>query len=394
MTKTLPGFNTLVYHKRLRAADFEELYSDIKIGSGNGIINVHTLYENSMKKGLKIVLASGGSSITWILKSYCYMKHQRPNWMHFVEAKIAPKTLTGTHDNGSTENFDFANLLERSYSERASVVSKVPSFCTLQGYNLLEICYYVDFDLRKLGIDCDPELLIELVRQSNPPPFYSEWIHCAPPSPGENDSGLRLVCNSVDINCYLEQWQAVGGSDDPINIIRFEVQCKYPKVYLLRKTLGGLLSDEVSSSIIDGYFKRVIMGGDYYSLMAARKLVRSRDFKEKKENRLIDALELISDHCGVTRTKAHINNADEDIMLFNRSLRELSMLGINPVTIPKSYDGVTRIPNLLDTFYAMSGFDKPQDVVLKKSLRLRDMKERNEGDGEPPPEDADVRVGA
>jgi len=37
---------------------------------------------------------------------------------------------------------------------------------------------------------------------------------------------------------------------------------------------------------------------------------------------------------------------------FNRAIREIGAIGINPVTIPKSF-GIRRIPNLLDTYYKM-----------------------------------------
>lgn len=381
MFRTFIGFNTLVYRSRLKSTEADELLTCFERYEATGKIRVLQIYESSKKKVLKIdYLSDNEKGITWVLKSYSYQKDLKDVWLHFIEAKINPKILAGTPNSTSTE--DYIKILEKSFGENAKEFSEIPSFHCLANYNLIEIDYCIDFDLRKLGIECSPELLIELIRQSNPPPYYGEWVHCDEISHKEigSDYGLCLKCKSVDINCYWEQWQSKGRPDSeaPINVIRFEVQCKYPKVYYLsRNILGKMLSDNVSGYIIDGYFKRVIMAGDYYTLSDARTLIRNHDFKEKKERRLIDVLELINDHRGVTKARDYISNRGGDMSLFSRSLRELSASGVNPVTIPKNY-GVKYIPNLLDTFYQLSSFERSANVTLRKSLKLRDWKDRDE----------------
>ena len=47
--------------------------------------------------------------------------------------------------------------------------------------------------------------------------------------------------------------------------------------------------------------------------------------------------------------KKHLADPEYDIDDFNRSLRELSEIGINPVTIPREW-GIKHIPNLMRVY--------------------------------------------
>ena len=89
------------------------------------------------------------------------------------------------------------------------------------------------------------------------------------------------------------------------------------------------------------------MGGDYYTLKEAVEKVKSRSFRISKEQRMIEALDLINQCRGISKAKETLK--DEELMGFHRTLTDLSVAGINPVTIPKSFN-IRFIPNPLQAY--------------------------------------------
>jgi len=177
------------------------------------------------------------------------------------------------------------------------------------------------------------------------------------------DNSFYLKSNSANINCYWKHYHLkhefddCPNIDDALNVIRFEVQCLYPKVYTMSRVARGrprlddlfheMLSDEVCASVIHSYFVKVIRMSDYYTLSIAKSII-GRNFKRKKADRLIKVLSLINTCRGISKAKATL--ADDDLEEFRRSLRDLASINVNPVTIPREW-GIKRIPNLLGAYY-------------------------------------------
>jgi hypothetical protein len=125
-----------------------------------------------------------------------------------------------------------------------------------------------------------------------------------------------------------------------------------------------LLSDEVAKDVLYSYFSRIIGFGDYYTLTRAKAEIEKK-CRSTKTDRLIAVLELVNKCRGIHKARAKL---DDDVKIaresddmdalsiammkvssFVYSLRELNVMGINPVTIPHE-DGVPFIPNLLKVF--------------------------------------------
>lgn len=147
--------------------------------------------------------------------------------------------------------------------------------------------------------------------------------------------------------------------DDARGIIRFEVQCDYHKMYALSKQAEEagnrninkyeyLLSPKVCRDIVNSFWNKSIGKGHWYSLKYAICMIKSYHFNSQKEDRLIEALQWVNQCRSVPRAKELFPG---DLDTFNRTLKELSNLCINPVTIPQEW-GVDRIWNLLDTYYS------------------------------------------
>ena len=194
-----------------------------------------------------------------------------------------------------------------------------------------------------------------------------------------------LKSNSVTINYYSKYLQLLNKSQENVkkgyppinqeildasrNIYRFEVQCKYHKIYSMSqkaKEAGNrsinkyksLLDPILCVTIISNYYNKVIGKGDWYTLSTAIQIIKSKCFNSQKEQHLINALKDVS-RCR-SLVKAKESCPIEKIGTFTRALNQLETLNINPVTIPREWH-IEYIPNLLRSYL---------DQMLKTSFDL------------------------
>lgn len=281
---------------------------------------------------------------------------------YIVEATINPKVLAGIHDYITAANENHLESMVENFNIEANKISRILGQFSSFKPNRVDFC--VNVDLKELGIYCTPEQMIQLIKRSNIPAYFTERkVYDAVAHRMKTDeNSFYLVSKSVIINCYwkyaqlLKEYPDSPSLEESYNIIRFEVQCKYNKVYsMLRaivenapysnKVLYELLSADFSKKVISNYFSRVILGGDYYTLQYAIQLIQSYCFKGQKEQRLINTLNLINQCRGIS--KALDTLTDEESRGFIYALNELEQIKINPVTMPKEF-GIKRIPNILE----------------------------------------------
>lgn len=294
-----------------------------------------------------------------------------------LEAKVNPKILGNIHnyitaaDCGSMydaiANF---NRISRSIS---------PLLGTFECYKFKRVDYCVNFVLSEIAPGCTSEQVIELIKRADIPSGYKMWMfydETAHRMKSDPDS-FYLKCGSVNINCYrkaveLQQRaeKAKGDTKEVLleasraaqDVIRFEVQCKCPKMYALSRQTGGcdfalnkyfdLLGDPTCLKQINDYYKSTIGGGDWFSLPAARRIVKAQHFNSQKEKRLLDTLYEVN-RCR-SLAMAKVKPQGSVLEAIKRSQKDLADIGINPVTIPREW-GIKHIPNLLHTFYDISG---------------------------------------
>jgi len=385
MMHTSQGFHTFNMFQRLNGKDATQLFQDFcKYRDDTKKINMYIpknekeRMDNAVKMRAAGVPVPRGPQVwridyvddyvglSWILR---FNNNSRDYKEYIVEAIINPKILAGVRDYVAAANEHYVHLAEERFNEEARKISeKLGKF---SWYKLKRVDYCINFDLMEMAIGCAPEQMMQLIKHGDIPPYFVEWLKYDFISRRKRSGKYShyLYSGSTNMNCYYKHAQLKDRYDDCPNIndalyvIRFEIQCKYPKIRSLSccryddtdpssyDITRKLLSDQTSADMIEKYFRRIVGRGDYYTLKDAKEIVESQDFQPSKEQRLIDTLELINQYRGVAKFRQRLQNrgATAD---FNRSIKELGELGINPVTIPKSF-GVRRIPNLLDTYYKM-----------------------------------------
>ena len=379
MSNSALGFHTFSISKRLTLKEAKRLFNDFHNYQNVSIIPEKILKPSKNTNGsgiqldymrpsyLNIVYPHQKKGIKWclscspVLPHYlCYDKRYE-NKTCSIQATINPKIFTGINDYITAANETCLNDVATAFNQEAKRISPILGECSSYQFNRIDYC--VNFDLKELNMKCSPQRMMELIKRGDIPANYKLYTDYSQTSHRNipKEYSFYLVSKSATINIYWKWYQLqkkfpdCSDMDNALNVIRFEVQYKYPKIHNMSKqmfcgfspymnsTRQGILSKETAENVISNYFRKVIHSGIYYTLQKARNIIESRGFHNNKEKRLISTLTLINRCRGIAKAKETLK--EDQLVDFRRSLRELDNLGINPVTIPKEWN-IKYVPNL------------------------------------------------
>lgn len=209
--------------------------------------------------------------------------------------------------------------------------------CSFDDWSLRRIDYFLNIDFDELGdelADVDVADVVALICSGKIPYGYSRRDKYL-----VNGCSFYLVGKSANINIY---WK--GGDDKPSHysqtygrrILRVEIQCLRSKTSNLKYEIGEdeMIKTEFIWNLIVGYWRRIVGLADWYSSTDAKRLVRE-SVRRDRAKALTQVLEQVSKYGSVADAKRSLKGKSAKLG-FDRSLRELEQLGINPVTIPVS----------------------------------------------------------
>lgn len=381
------GYHTFAFFQKTNEEEYQLLESDFigymrrtkklkrsPVKSRDGIqIGWQFTYGDNKNKGIRWLMLSSRARNNYITRG--------------VLTVINPGTLIGNNYIVASREDDLKEV-EEIYNREAENISKILLKFGACSLNRVDPC--LNIDLKELDFMCSPEQMMVLIKRGNIPRYYRERKECFDEKQhrkiADKDS-FYLENNSSVINFYWKY--AKQGKKHPNyskrelsrNVIRLEVQCKYLKLYALSKNIRQeskyyepderlsidemymrmyyevynpvipidvVLSEKVYESIICQNIYKVLRKGDYFTLDIARDIVESYHFRSSKEERIIDTLEMINESHGIAKAKSKIREAE--IAKFNKALKELDSIFVNPVTIPRRWN-IKHIPNLLRAYY-------------------------------------------
>ncbi len=294
---------------------------------------------------------------------------------YILEVTINPKILAGIYDYLTAATYIDMRTAITNFNNVSKKIS--PLLYDFFDYQIARVDYCINICLDDFISGCTSEQMMTLIKKGDIPPHYKEWMeydHTAHRMKSKPES-FYLKSKSVNINFYSKYMQLLNKSQEyvakghePIdqeildasrNIYRFEVQCKYHKIYTFSQEAArsgnqsinkyeNLLNPVSCIEIVSSYYKKTIGKGDWYALPEAVRLIKSKNFNCQKEQRLIQALKYVS-HCrSLAKAKASFQSGE--LLAFKQTLKELANFNINPVTIPREWN-IKHIPNFLRTFF-------------------------------------------
>ena len=373
------GYHTFAFFQKIKGDEFFKLTQDF------------ISYANTNKDMKRFPMKNQKG---W---EYTYEKNKGIRWLLLSSKKngftiqgvlviINPQALIRNNYITAANESDLKEV-ERIYNSEAARISPILSEFGLCSLSRFDPC--INIDLKELGVLCTPEQMMALIKQGNIPKHYKEreGYDTKQHRKVTDKNSFYLESKSAVINYYLkypkqnEKHPNFLLRESSGNVIRLEVQCNYKKLRALSKDkkqeskyhvdcaglsveeiyemiingiyspsipIDRMVSDDTSEGIINAYIYKVLRKGDYFTLDGARSIVESYNFRRDKEERILYALKMVSDCHGIARAKSKMHGPDLDD--FNRSLRGLDDILVNPVTIPRRWN-IEYIPNLLQAYY-------------------------------------------
>lgn len=330
-------------------------------------------YKDDKEKGIHWLMLSSKAKNNYVTRGVLAVINQ--------EALIENNYIRAAKDDDLKE-------VEEIYNRETEKISKI--FLKFGSCSLNRVDPCLNIDLKELGIPCTPEQMMKLIKRGNIPRHYEERKECYDSKQRRmvsDKNSFYLESKSSVINFYWKY--AKQGKKHPNyskressrNVIRLEVECKYLKLYALVKNRNreskyyesaeGLSPDEMYmrmhmgvhnpvipidvvlsantyEPIIRKSIYKILRKGNYFTLDIARDIVESYHFRSSKEERMIEVLESVNESHGIAKAKSKLR--ENEFRRFNKALKELDKILVNPVTIPRRWD-IKHIPNLLRAYY-------------------------------------------
>lgn len=387
MENTSMGYHTFAFFQKTNEEEYQHLESDFigymqktkKMnrtpveGKDKVYIGWQFSYQNKEDKGIRWLLLSSQAKNNYAIKGVLVVINQ--------ETLIENNYIRAAKEDDLT-------TVEEIYNREAEKISKVLLKFGACSLNRVDPC--LNIDVKELGLPCTPEQMMKLIKRGNIPRYYEEreqYDEKQRRAIADKDS-FYLESKSSVINYYWKYAKVKKNHPDYKNresfrnVIRLEVQCKYLKLYTLSKDMREqskyyhiaeesdsieetyeklcheirnpaipidlVLSKKTYESFIRRDFYRVLRKGDYFTLDIAKDIVESYQYRENKEKRIAEALDLVNESHGIAKAKAKLQG--KELERFNKALQELDIIFVNPVTIPRRWN-IKHIPNLFRAYY-------------------------------------------
>lgn len=380
---TSMGYHTFSFFQKTDYDEFYRLSSDfILYANKNTDMKRFPVKKNDMA-GWEYVYKNN-KGIRWVLLTITIKNGFMINGVMVI---INPKALIEKNYISAAQESDI-EAVEKIYNEEAERIS--PVLLKFGSCSMKRVDHCLNIDLKELGFPCTPEQMIALIKRGKIPKHYNERKENYDEKQHRkvtDKNSFYLDNKSVTINFYWkfpkqnEKHPNYLFREMSRNVIRFEVQCKYPLLYNLSKNIRNeskyhlsdeevsmqelyeriihhiyhpsipidlMLSSRTSNEVIRKYLYKIIRMGDYFTLNGAVDMVESYNFRKEKEERIIYTLEMVNKYRGITKAQSSLIGLDLDD--FKRSLRDLDDILVNPVTIPRRWN-IKHIPNPLRAYY-------------------------------------------
>lgn len=185
------------------------------------------------------------------------------------------------------------------------------------------------------------EEYIKLFQRADKPRNFKEWYCDRSKVRKQPNGSFYLISKGVNINFYNKEHERLSQNfnrDGAKDLLRLEIQCKKPKTNTIKSKNGfdsrhleHYLSQEISYQQLEYYYNKTIGAGDYYKLSEAIRIIQDSNYTSKTKDKLTEVLRAISKHRSVWRAR---EESQYNSSCFNRYLKQIRALGVNPVTIP------------------------------------------------------------
>ncbi|MCQ2969807.1 MAG: hypothetical protein MJ191_06840 [Clostridium sp.] len=324
----------MITHRILSYKMFEEIYKELEARAGKKARKVHEgcyRIEALKEEGFTHIILTNKK----IDSKYKY------NFMQITIILNPVKLIRSNKLNVIKQ--EHIEIVKKIFSKEIKKIHT--SLPRLEHWTINRIDYAVNINTPYV------EEYIKLFQRADKPRNFKE-LYCSKSKTRKQRHGsFYLISKSVNINFYNKEHERLSqnfNKDGAKDLLRLEVQCKKPKTNTIKakngfesKHLEHYLSNEISNQQLEYYYNKTIGTGDYYKLSEAIRIVQDSNSTIKTKEKLINVLRLINKHRSIWRAR---EESQYNSSCFNRYLKKIRVLGVNPVTIPSRW-GVNMLKN-------------------------------------------------
>lgn len=323
-----------ITHRILSPKTFDEIYKELEVITGEK--------PRKVKEGCYVTEALREEGFTRIkLTSKKINVKYKYNFMQ-IKITMNPLKLIG-RNKLEVIKMDLLEEVKKIFLKRIKKIHM--TLPRLDYWTINRIDYAVNINTPYV------EEYIKLFHRADKPRGFSNW---SPSIVTQRYGSLYLISEGVNINFYNKESERLSqnfNKDGAKDILRIEVQCKKSKTNTLKTKyefdsmhLEHYLSQEVSYQQLEYYYNKTIGAGDYYKLSEAIRIVQDCNYTSKTKEKLTEVLREINRHRSIWKAR---EKSEYNKVCFNRYLKQIRALGVNPVTIPVRWS-MTNLKNILN----------------------------------------------
>lgn len=342
-----------------------EVYTIISVNQARRILDFQGIPQRQNKY-------RGAVRVNGIAKMSLYLRKQPANG-YILKAIVNPAKLLYGYDAFETvvANPSVLQHLSTAFASAMEEATGADDLLDIADWFVHRIDYAVDIHL-EFPYQY-PDLYVKLLNKGDKPNPYRDKAK------GKSGS-CYWECKSTTGNVYdkSDQMKKKGKPPELVerarNLLRFEVQCKSPKVGYLRKNNGlesrdlrHFFCSEIAESVLLSYCQRFYKTGDYYTFRAAQAHMKNLAMTKRRTKACENVLSAVAQARSVSNARKQL--AENGLILkntnppleirysveqFGRNCKALSSMNINPVTIPRDWK-LNRLPGvygLLEAVFA------------------------------------------
>lgn len=328
-------FHTLVITQNIiRDEVYNQIYKSLELISKN---NNTVLYGDEKKGYITHALKDIGFSQITLKKFFIDRKYKYP--VKMIEIQLNPTKLLDKDIIELTHEEDLQELEQKFNDVVAGIHLDLNTFMY---WTLRRIDYSINIKTEHV------EEYIQLFQRGDIPYRFKMMYDKKSKRRKHKKGSMYLKSNSATINFYNKFDERLNHTGEEVenarNILRLEVQCSKGKTDALKrkyefdmKYLYYFLSKEISDYVIHYYYDKTVGAGNYYKLDKAIKIVEESSLRASTKQKLIELLKDINAKRSLYEVKSAFKDR-KDRESFNRHIKQLRELGINPVTIPQRWN--------------------------------------------------------
>lgn len=320
----------MISHRLISIRDYNEIFRVLDLISKK---NNTTFRKKKYGYETKALIDYGFNKV--ILKKVKVDKKYKHDYLN-ITIILNPIRLINKNKLEVIKEDDLGLVYKRFKEVKNKIFSGLP---VLEHWDINRVDYAININTEHV------KEYIKLFQRADKPSSFKEQYCTKAHRSKQLEGSFYLYNKSVTINFYDKEDELMKknfNTDGAKNLLRLEVQCNKPKTNNIKyknefgtSHVKNYLRMDLSEEYINHYYSKTIGSGDYYKLYKAIQIIKGSNYTYIIIKNLVEVLQEVNIHRSIWKAREKSQYSKNS---FNKYLKMIRALNINPVTIPNSWE--------------------------------------------------------